>query len=112
VTSLLVLTCVVVLPLASLLLDLYLLDAARTRRHITAITQPPPDDDPGPTTQPSATAAEGDLTWRWPAPKEAPAATPCSPPTPAPRAHTQVTETLCEPAEHTSNANSVGTGTE
>jgi hypothetical protein len=67
VTSLLVLTCVVVLPLASLLLDLYLLDAARTRRHITAITQPPPDDDPAPTTQPSATAAQGDLTWRWPA---------------------------------------------
>jgi hypothetical protein len=47
VTSLLVLTLVVVVPLLSFLVDLYLLDAARTRCRITVIAQPPPDDTPG-----------------------------------------------------------------
>jgi len=81
VTSLLVLTCVVVLPLLSLLVDLVLLDAARTRRRITAITQQG-DSNPDPPTQPAGTGAQGDLSWRWPAPKEPPAAPQVRPQTP------------------------------
>lgn len=80
-TSLLVLTCVVVLPLLSLLVDLVLLDAARTRRRITAITQQG-DSNPDPPTQPAGTGAQGDLSWRWPAPKEPPAAPQVRPQTP------------------------------
>jgi len=72
VTSLLVLTCVVILPLLSLLVDLILLDAARARRRITAIVQPQTDDT---ATRPSV-AAQGDLPWRWPAPKVPPAGHP------------------------------------
>ncbi len=84
-SSLLVLVSVVVLPLLSFLVDLYLLDAARTRRRITHIAQPPADDSAqpqpdDPTTHPSVTAAQGDLSWRWPAPKEPPAVPPGSPP--------------------------------
>ena len=78
VTSLLVLTLVVVVPLLSFLVDLYLLDAARTRCRITVIAQPPPDDAPT-TTLPPVTATQADLSWRWPAPKE-PTTTPASPP--------------------------------
>jgi hypothetical protein len=70
---LLVLTCVVILPLASVGLDLYWLEAARTVRRIIAITQPP-DPDPGASTRPLVTAAPRGLPWRWPAPMETPAA--------------------------------------
>jgi hypothetical protein len=43
-TSTLVLTAVVVLPLASLLVDLALLDAARSRQRITTLAQTPADE--------------------------------------------------------------------
>jgi hypothetical protein len=46
VTSLLVVISVAVVPLLSFLVDLYLLDIARTRRELTTIAQPPPRDDP------------------------------------------------------------------
>jgi len=69
VISLLVLTSVVIVPLLSLLFDLYLLDAARTRRRITTIAQPPPDDTPPPT-QPPVTATQSGLSLRWLALKE------------------------------------------
>ncbi len=74
-TSLLVLVSVVVLPLLSLLVDLMLLDTQRTLRRITAIARQDQDS----TSTDSITAAQGDLTRRWPNPKE-PTATTGSPP--------------------------------
>jgi hypothetical protein len=71
VTSLLVLTSVVVLPLLSLLVDLALLETALTRSRLMAIAQPEPSDA---TTGSSVTAAHGDPSWQRPDSKEEPAA--------------------------------------
>jgi hypothetical protein len=75
-TSLLVLTSVVVLPLLSLLVDLALLETAQTRSRLMAIAQPKPDDA---TTESSVTAAHGDPSLQRPDPKEQPATAPDSP---------------------------------
>jgi hypothetical protein len=75
-TSLLVLTSVVVLPLLSLLFDLALLETARTRSRLMAIAQPKPGDA---TTESSVTAAHSHPSWQGPAPKEEPAIAPGSP---------------------------------
>lgn len=75
-TSLLVLTSVVVLPLLSLLVDLALLETARTRSCLMAIAQPKPDDA---TTRSSVTATHSHPSWQGPAPKEEPATVPGSP---------------------------------
>ena len=75
-TSLLVLTSVVVLPLLSLLVDLALLDTALTRWRLMAIAQPEPSDA---TTGSSATAPHGHQSWQRPDSKEEPGAAPSSP---------------------------------
>ena len=69
-TSLLVLTSVVILPLLSLLVDLALLETAQTRSHLMAIAEPEPGDA---TTGSSVTAAHGDPPRQRPGSKEEPA---------------------------------------
>jgi hypothetical protein len=76
VTSLLVLTSVVVLPLLSLLIDLALLDTALTRSRLMAIAQPEPSDT---TTGSLTTAPHGHPSWQRPDSKEEPGAAPGSP---------------------------------
>lgn len=74
-TSLLVLTSVVVLPLLSLLVDLALLETARTRSCLMAIAQPKPGDA---TTGSSVTTAHSNPSSQGPAPEEEPATAPGS----------------------------------
>ena len=74
-TSLLVLTSVLVLPLLSLLVDLALLETAQTRSRLMTMAQPEPSDA---RTGSSATAAHADPSWQRPDSKAEPAVAPDS----------------------------------
>lgn len=67
-TSVLVLAAVVVLPLVSLLIDLVLLEAGCSRRHITALIQAPTYD---PTATRLLSAVTRDESYRQPTPESA-----------------------------------------